>query len=142
MFFFKTVSVSELHHLCSKLVLQSWCEVVITTSQKTCFSNGLVDYALLLCRKFAAKLLPHQVCHDKLISRKIKLAASAHAVWVSINRGLLSSFNQIGQIESIVGFGRNSKAVIEKSFTHRKVSKVHIDDFITLFVCSIHHWYL
>ncbi|GBL92093.1 hypothetical protein AVEN_102634-1 [Araneus ventricosus] len=62
-----------------KLVLQSWCEVM-TTSQQTCFVSGSVDYALLPCRKFAAKL-PHQVCHDKLISRKIKLAASTDAIW-------------------------------------------------------------
>ncbi|GBM35695.1 hypothetical protein AVEN_267454-1 [Araneus ventricosus] len=55
-------------------------KLVITTSQKTCFASGLADYALLLCRKFAAKL-PHQVCHDKLISRKIKLAASVNAIW-------------------------------------------------------------
>ncbi|GBN26194.1 hypothetical protein AVEN_165958-1 [Araneus ventricosus] len=55
-------------------------KLVITTSQQTCFASGLADYALLLCRKFAAKL-PHQVCHDKLISRKIKLAASVHAIW-------------------------------------------------------------
>ncbi|GBN38083.1 hypothetical protein AVEN_201762-1, partial [Araneus ventricosus] len=48
---------------------------VITTLQQTCFASELVDYALLLCRKFAVKLL-HQVCHDKLISRKINLAAS------------------------------------------------------------------
>ncbi|GBN34681.1 Cellular nucleic acid-binding protein [Araneus ventricosus] len=47
----------------------------MTTSQQTCFASGLVDFALLLCRKFAAKVL-HQVCHDKPISRKIKLAAS------------------------------------------------------------------
>ncbi|GBL72078.1 hypothetical protein AVEN_115090-1 [Araneus ventricosus] len=33
-------------------------------------------------RKFASKL-PHQVCHDKLISRKIELAASVHAIWVA-----------------------------------------------------------
>ncbi|GBO32909.1 hypothetical protein AVEN_260231-1 [Araneus ventricosus] len=45
---------------------------VVTTSQQTCFASGLVDYALLLCRKFASKL-QHQVCHDKLISRKILL---------------------------------------------------------------------
>ncbi|GBM27863.1 hypothetical protein AVEN_33785-1, partial [Araneus ventricosus] len=32
--------------------------------------------------KFAAKL-PHQVFHDKLISRKIKLAPSAYAIWVN-----------------------------------------------------------
>ncbi|GBN75722.1 hypothetical protein AVEN_8322-1 [Araneus ventricosus] len=54
------------YHLCSKLVLQSWCEV------------HQVGWSI--CRKFAAKL-PLQVCHDKLISRKIKLAASVHAIW-------------------------------------------------------------
>ncbi|GBN87354.1 hypothetical protein AVEN_262656-1 [Araneus ventricosus] len=63
-----------------KLVLQSWWEVVITTSQQTCFASGLVDFALLHCRKFASKL-PHQFYHDKLISRKIKLAESGHAIW-------------------------------------------------------------
>ncbi|GBL78899.1 hypothetical protein AVEN_48876-1 [Araneus ventricosus] len=43
--FFKTETKIK---ICSKLVLQvGW----------------LVDYALLLCRKFAAKL-PHQVCQD------------------------------------------------------------------------------
>ncbi|GBN86312.1 hypothetical protein AVEN_21061-1 [Araneus ventricosus] len=56
---------------------------VITTSQQTCFASELVDYALLLCSKFAAKL-PHQFGHDKLISRKIKLAASVHAIWEDI----------------------------------------------------------
>ncbi|GBM52004.1 hypothetical protein AVEN_262241-1 [Araneus ventricosus] len=29
----------------------------------------VIDYAMLLCRSFAANLL-HQVCHDKIISRK------------------------------------------------------------------------
>ncbi|GBM98241.1 hypothetical protein AVEN_116367-1 [Araneus ventricosus] len=54
---------------------------VITSSQQTCFASELFDYALLLCRKFAA-MLPHQVCHDKLISRKIKFAAIVvHAIW-------------------------------------------------------------
>ncbi|GBN62134.1 hypothetical protein AVEN_23554-1 [Araneus ventricosus] len=53
---------------------------VITTSQQTCSASGLVYYAFLLRRKFAAKL-PHQVSHDKLISRKITLAASVHAIW-------------------------------------------------------------
>ncbi|GBN55990.1 hypothetical protein AVEN_121817-1 [Araneus ventricosus] len=52
----------------------------MTSSQQTCFASGLVDYALLLSRKIAAKL-PHQVCNDKLISRKVKLAASVHAIW-------------------------------------------------------------
>ncbi|GBO30908.1 hypothetical protein AVEN_129052-1, partial [Araneus ventricosus] len=47
---------------------------VIAASEQTCFACGLVDYDLLLCRKFAAKL-PHQACQDKLISRKIKLPA-------------------------------------------------------------------
>ncbi|GBN65945.1 hypothetical protein AVEN_52345-1 [Araneus ventricosus] len=37
-------------------------------------------YALLLCGKSAAKL-PHQVCHDRLISRKITFAASVRAIW-------------------------------------------------------------
>ncbi|GBN91119.1 hypothetical protein AVEN_267241-1 [Araneus ventricosus] len=46
------------------------------------FGSGLVDCALFLCRKFAAKL-PPQVCHDKLISRKINLSASVHAIWVA-----------------------------------------------------------
>ncbi|GBM01287.1 hypothetical protein AVEN_170339-1 [Araneus ventricosus] len=83
--------------VCSKLVLKSWCEIrhdiftanlfcnrgvkfVMTSSQQTCFVSGLVDYALLPCRKFTAKL-PHQICHDKLITRKIKFAASVHAIW-------------------------------------------------------------
>ncbi|GBO06055.1 hypothetical protein AVEN_10951-1 [Araneus ventricosus] len=57
------------------LICNRGVKFFITTSQQTCFESGLVDYALLLCRKFAAKL-PHQVCHDKLISRKIKLAPS------------------------------------------------------------------
>ncbi|GBO07426.1 hypothetical protein AVEN_139514-1, partial [Araneus ventricosus] len=46
---------------------------VMASSQQTCSASGLDDYALLLCRKFAAKL-SHQVRHDELISRKIKLA--------------------------------------------------------------------
>ncbi|GBL95948.1 hypothetical protein AVEN_227169-1 [Araneus ventricosus] len=33
-----------------------------------------------MSRKFAEKL-PHRVCHDKLISRKITLAASVRAIW-------------------------------------------------------------
>ncbi|GBN99655.1 hypothetical protein AVEN_82440-1 [Araneus ventricosus] len=36
------------------------CKCDVSTLQETCFPSGLVDYALLLCRKFAAKL-PHQV---------------------------------------------------------------------------------
>ncbi|GBL61090.1 hypothetical protein AVEN_147712-1 [Araneus ventricosus] len=63
----------------------------VITSQQTRFANGLADYALLLCRKFAAKL-PHQVCHDKLISRKIKLAASVHAIWGSVRRFSRTAF--------------------------------------------------
>ncbi|GBN16979.1 hypothetical protein AVEN_238200-1 [Araneus ventricosus] len=54
---------------------------VLSSLQQTCFESGLVDYALLLCGKLAAKL-PHQVCPDKLISTKMKLAASVHAIWV------------------------------------------------------------
>ncbi|GBO37022.1 hypothetical protein AVEN_69262-1 [Araneus ventricosus] len=75
------LSVSVLHHLCSAHVLQSWCEVCHNNFTSNLFSSGLVDYALLLCRKFAAKV-SHQVSHDKLISRKIKLAASVHVIWV------------------------------------------------------------
>ncbi|GBM86368.1 hypothetical protein AVEN_186534-1 [Araneus ventricosus] len=73
----------EPNHLCVCLITNLFCnrgvKFVITTSQQTCFASGLVDYALLLCSKFAAKL-PHQVCHDKLISRKIELAASVYAI--------------------------------------------------------------
>ncbi|GBM88581.1 hypothetical protein AVEN_62916-1 [Araneus ventricosus] len=61
---------------------------VLTSLQQTCFASVLVDYALLLCRKFAAKL-PHQVCHGKLISRKIKLAASVHAIWEQLHSKLV-----------------------------------------------------
>ncbi|GBO27595.1 hypothetical protein AVEN_64737-1, partial [Araneus ventricosus] len=62
-----------------KLVLQSWCEAChnIFTVNLFCMWVGR------LCpdsTKFAAKL-PHHVCHDKLISRKFKLAASVHAIW-------------------------------------------------------------
>ncbi|GBN52753.1 hypothetical protein AVEN_212094-1 [Araneus ventricosus] len=60
---------------------------VIETSQQTCFASGLVDYALLLCRTFAAKL-PHQVCHDKLISKKVTLAANVHAIWMDAEQYL------------------------------------------------------
>ncbi|GBN12778.1 hypothetical protein AVEN_192556-1 [Araneus ventricosus] len=70
-------------NMSSKLFCICGVNFAITTSQPTCFASGLVDYALLLCRKFAAKL-PHQVCHDKLISRKIELAASVHAIWDSL----------------------------------------------------------
>ncbi|GBM78730.1 hypothetical protein AVEN_244402-1 [Araneus ventricosus] len=51
----------------------------MTSSQQTCFANGLVDNVFLLCRTFTTKL-PQQVCYDKLISRKIKLAA-VYAIW-------------------------------------------------------------
>ncbi|GBM71837.1 hypothetical protein AVEN_159957-1 [Araneus ventricosus] len=56
----------------------------MSTLQHTCIARRMIDYALLLCREFATKL-PHQVCHDKLISRKITLAASVHAIWVVAN---------------------------------------------------------
>ncbi|GBM87295.1 hypothetical protein AVEN_107415-1 [Araneus ventricosus] len=61
---------------------------VMTFSRQTCLS-GLVEYALLLCRKFVSKL-PRQVCHDKLISRKIKLAASVHVIWGTSGIRLIS----------------------------------------------------
>ncbi|GBM49077.1 hypothetical protein AVEN_266437-1 [Araneus ventricosus] len=66
----------------ANLLINRGVKFVMTSSQQTCFASGLVDSALLLCRKFVSKL-PHHVCHDKLISRKIKLAASVHAIWVS-----------------------------------------------------------
>ncbi|GBN01357.1 hypothetical protein AVEN_227729-1 [Araneus ventricosus] len=66
---------------CNNLFCNRGVKFVMTTSQQTCFASGLVDYALLLCMKFVSKL-PRQVCHDKLISIKIKLAASVHAIWI------------------------------------------------------------
>ncbi|GBM48149.1 hypothetical protein AVEN_107107-1 [Araneus ventricosus] len=71
---------------------------VITTSQQTCFASGLVDYALLLYRKFVAKL-SRQVCPDKIISRKIKLAASVHAIW---EYGMEGQKNELGFFEAPV----------------------------------------
>ncbi|GBL79379.1 hypothetical protein AVEN_206190-1 [Araneus ventricosus] len=69
----------------------------MTSSQQACFASGLFEYALFLFRKFAAKL-PHQVCHDKLISRKIKLAVSA--IWVPyfINHHY---FGSSGRLENV-----------------------------------------
>ncbi|GBM78046.1 hypothetical protein AVEN_44576-1 [Araneus ventricosus] len=68
---------------------------VITTSQRTCFASGLVDYALLLCRKFAAKL-PHQVCHDKLQEKSHLLQVCMlwhhRGIWQILN----CDFMQIG----------------------------------------------
>ncbi|GBO38584.1 hypothetical protein AVEN_62169-1 [Araneus ventricosus] len=75
-------AVSTLHQTCFAIVV---CKCVESTTLQTCFAGGLVDYALLLCRKFAANL-PHQVCHDKLISKRITLAASVRAIWV-VRRG-------------------------------------------------------
>ncbi|GBM04371.1 hypothetical protein AVEN_35561-1 [Araneus ventricosus] len=46
------------------------CKCVVSTSQQICFASGLVDYAILLCRRFAANL-SSQVCHDKIISRNL-----------------------------------------------------------------------
>ncbi|GBO32915.1 hypothetical protein AVEN_97134-1 [Araneus ventricosus] len=71
----------SLQRSCNNLALQI-CSKFETRycKRSTCFASGLVDYALILCRKFAAKL-PYQICHDKLISRKITLAASVRAIW-------------------------------------------------------------
>ncbi|GBM00932.1 hypothetical protein AVEN_151389-1 [Araneus ventricosus] len=71
---------------CAVSTLQQTCfavlayKCVVSTSQQTCFESGLVDYAVLLCKNFAANL-PRQVCYDKVIPRKITLAANVHAVW-------------------------------------------------------------
>ncbi|GBO23993.1 hypothetical protein AVEN_187141-1 [Araneus ventricosus] len=47
---------------------------------ETCFTRRVVDYAILPFRRIAANL-SRQVCHDKIISRKIKLAANVHVIW-------------------------------------------------------------
>ncbi|GBL75562.1 hypothetical protein AVEN_143446-1 [Araneus ventricosus] len=56
------------------------CKCAVSTLQQTCIARRVIDCALLVCRKFVAKL-SRQVCHDELISRKITLAASVHAIW-------------------------------------------------------------
>ncbi|GBN11864.1 hypothetical protein AVEN_202163-1 [Araneus ventricosus] len=53
----------------------------MSLSPQTCFTCGEVDYAMLLCRSFVANL-SRQVCHDKIISRKITFAANVHAIYV------------------------------------------------------------
>ncbi|GBO15370.1 hypothetical protein AVEN_145844-1 [Araneus ventricosus] len=62
------------------------CESIVCAIVK--FRAGSTTIALIAVRemkhlrKFAAKL-PHKVCHEKQISRKIKLAASVHSIWVT-----------------------------------------------------------
>ncbi|GBO11746.1 hypothetical protein AVEN_216122-1 [Araneus ventricosus] len=72
----------------------------VITSQQTCFASGLADFALLLRRKLPVKL-PHQDCHDKLISSNITLVASMRAIWV---HGPASSKFESGSVFNFGGY--------------------------------------
>ncbi|GBO18515.1 hypothetical protein AVEN_76436-1, partial [Araneus ventricosus] len=61
------------------LSLRYCVKFAVSNSLQTCSTRRVVEYAILLCRRFAANL-SRQVCHDKIMSRKIKLAANVHAI--------------------------------------------------------------
>ncbi|GBM01437.1 Y+L amino acid transporter 2 [Araneus ventricosus] len=68
----------------SNLFCNRGVKFVITSSQQTCFESGLVDYALILCRKVAAKLpLQVYVISKMLQSENIDVSSAVEMIFKS-----------------------------------------------------------